>query len=94
MPTVTEETGSSAGESEDIILQTDISSWLVLKEPTKDGPDVRGGQPDALIVLATKATKGRLLFYFINALFTIKLGYFVMSKLIFQSYLPLKIIYD
>ncbi|KAJ0181119.1 hypothetical protein K1T71_003204 [Dendrolimus kikuchii] len=57
VPIVTEETASTTDEPEDIILQTDISSWLVLKEPTKDGPDVRGGQPDALIVLATKATK-------------------------------------
>ncbi|KAM3966794.1 LOW QUALITY PROTEIN: C3G guanyl-nucleotide exchange factor [Aphomia sociella] len=44
-------------DPEDIILQTDISSWLLLKTPTKDGPEVRGGHPDALIVLATKATK-------------------------------------
>ncbi|XP_037301106.1 LOW QUALITY PROTEIN: guanine nucleotide-releasing factor 2-like, partial [Manduca sexta] len=46
---------TGGGDSEDIILQTDISSWLVLKAPSKDGPEVRGGHPDALIVLATKA---------------------------------------
>lgn len=49
-------------DPDDIILQTDISQWLVLKVPgkegPKDGPEVRGGHPDALIVLATKATKG------------------------------------
>ncbi|KAI8429762.1 hypothetical protein MSG28_000307 [Choristoneura fumiferana] len=44
-------------DPEDIILQTDISSSLLLKAPSKDGPEVRGGHPDALIVLATKATK-------------------------------------
>ncbi|XP_022829505.1 guanine nucleotide-releasing factor 2 isoform X2 [Spodoptera litura] len=50
-------------DADDIILQTDISSWLVLRDLTKtegtakDGPEVRGGDPDALIVLATKATK-------------------------------------
>ncbi|XP_047034207.1 guanine nucleotide-releasing factor 2 isoform X4 [Helicoverpa zea] len=46
-----------AADPDDIILQTDVSAWLVLKGPSKDGPEVRGGQPDALIVLATKATK-------------------------------------
>ncbi|CAB3237158.1 unnamed protein product [Arctia plantaginis] len=44
-------------DADDIILQTDISSWLVLKVPNKDAPEVRGGHPDALVVLATKATK-------------------------------------
>ncbi|CAH0600593.1 unnamed protein product [Chrysodeixis includens] len=53
------EASSEAGvaDADDIILQSDISAWLVLKPPGKDGPDVRGGHPDALIVLATKATK-------------------------------------
>ncbi|KAL4706822.1 hypothetical protein ACJJTC_010056 [Scirpophaga incertulas] len=55
----TAETNSTppAADSDDIILQTNISSWLLLKAPSKDGPEVRGGNPDALIVLATKATK-------------------------------------
>ncbi|RVE41918.1 hypothetical protein evm_013432 [Chilo suppressalis] len=50
-------------DSDDIILQTDISAWLLLKASTKtteqrtEAPEVRGGHPDALIVLATKATK-------------------------------------
>lgn len=58
-PTAVEEpTEPAPADPEDIILQTDISSWLVLKGPSKDGPEVRGGHPDALIVLATKATKG------------------------------------
>ncbi|CAH2068495.1 unnamed protein product, partial [Iphiclides podalirius] len=47
----------NTADSEDIILQTDISQWLLLKTPAKEGPEVRGGHPDALIVLATKATK-------------------------------------
>ncbi|CAG9783085.1 unnamed protein product [Diatraea saccharalis] len=55
--------GSVSADSDDIILQTDISAWLLLKAPTKtseqrtEPPEVRGGHPDALIVLATKATK-------------------------------------
>ncbi|XP_072936173.1 guanine nucleotide-releasing factor 2 isoform X5 [Epargyreus clarus] len=48
---------NSAADEDDIILQTDISGWLQLKGANKDGPEVRGGHPDALIVLATKATK-------------------------------------
>ncbi|XP_050665290.1 guanine nucleotide-releasing factor 2 isoform X3 [Leptidea sinapis] len=48
---------SGVSETEDIVLQTDVSGWLLLKSAAKDGPDVRGGHPDALIVLATKATK-------------------------------------
>ncbi|CAK1548297.1 unnamed protein product [Leptosia nina] len=57
-PTQTEtEKDPVVPDSEDIVLQTDVSTWLLLKGPTKDGVDVRGGHPDALIVLATKATK-------------------------------------
>lgn len=52
-----------AADAEDIILQTDISTHLLLKAPSKDGPEVRGGHPDALIVLATKATKGNYCFF-------------------------------
>lgn len=49
-------------DSEDIILHTEVNSWLILKATTKEGTEikeVRGGHPDALIVLATKATKGK-----------------------------------
>ncbi|CAH0699128.1 unnamed protein product [Spodoptera exigua] len=66
-PPATAESNSTSepppADADDIILQTDISSWLVLRDLTKtegtakDGPEVRGGDPDALIVLATKATK-------------------------------------
>ncbi|XP_062528472.1 guanine nucleotide-releasing factor 2 isoform X11 [Bombyx mori] len=44
-------------DPDDIVLQTDINKWLVLKGSNKDGPEIRGGHPDALIVLATKGTK-------------------------------------
>ncbi|KAG7304161.1 hypothetical protein JYU34_011096 [Plutella xylostella] len=43
-------------DEDDVILQTDISSRLLFNTD-KNGPEVRGGQPDALVVLATKATK-------------------------------------
>ncbi|GBP12085.1 Guanine nucleotide-releasing factor 2 [Eumeta japonica] len=53
----TESALADSAAADDIILKTDVSAWLLLKGPNKDGPDVRGGHPEALIVLATKATK-------------------------------------
>ncbi|XP_077298400.1 guanine nucleotide-releasing factor 2-like isoform X2 [Arctopsyche grandis] len=41
----------------DIILELDVSARLVRKRPTEDGPEIRGGNPDALIVHAIKCTK-------------------------------------
>lgn len=37
--------------------ELEISSYLVMKKPDEEGPDVRGGHPDALIIHATKANK-------------------------------------
>lgn len=37
--------------------QLDISTYLVFKKSEEEGPDVRGGHPDALIIHATKANK-------------------------------------
>ena len=37
--------------------QLDITKHLVFRKPDEEGPDVRGGHPDALIVHATKANK-------------------------------------
>ncbi|XP_050358736.1 guanine nucleotide-releasing factor 2 isoform X3 [Nymphalis io] len=57
---VSEANDTITSDSDDIILQTDVSGWLLLKGTTKEGSEVRevrGGHPDALIVLATKATK-------------------------------------
>ncbi|XP_045760965.1 guanine nucleotide-releasing factor 2 isoform X3 [Maniola jurtina] len=53
----TDDNATSIADPDDIILQTEVSGWLLLKGTNKDGPEVRGGHPDALIVLATKATK-------------------------------------
>ncbi|XP_066595509.1 guanine nucleotide-releasing factor 2-like isoform X3 [Prorops nasuta] len=45
-------------ELEDGILdELDISKYLVFKKPEEEGPDIRGGHPDALLVHATKANK-------------------------------------
>lgn len=35
----------------------DLNEYLVFKKPDEDGPDIRGGPIDALILQATKATK-------------------------------------
>lgn len=41
----------------DLIEELDTSKYLVHKKPEEDGPDIRGGSIDALIIQATKATK-------------------------------------
>lgn len=44
-------------QSTNIIEDLDISQYLVLKKNGEDGPDVKGGYPDALIVHASKMQK-------------------------------------
>ncbi|XP_031332438.1 guanine nucleotide-releasing factor 2 isoform X3 [Photinus pyralis] len=41
----------------DLIEELDVSKQLVIKKSDEDGPEIRGGQVDALIIMATKATK-------------------------------------
>ncbi|XP_049804676.1 guanine nucleotide-releasing factor 2 isoform X4 [Schistocerca nitens] len=42
--------------------ELDITQHLVFKKPDEDGPDIRGGHPDALIIHATKANKNDFLY--------------------------------
>ncbi|XP_069676852.1 guanine nucleotide-releasing factor 2 isoform X2 [Periplaneta americana] len=42
--------------------ELDISKYLVMKKSDEEGPDVRGGHPDALIIHATKANKNDFLY--------------------------------
>lgn len=35
----------------------DVKDYLIFKKPDEDGPDIRGGPIDALIIQSTKATK-------------------------------------
>ncbi|KAL0126920.1 hypothetical protein PUN28_005330 [Cardiocondyla obscurior] len=44
-------------QDDSILDELDISKYLVFKKPDEDGPDVRGGHPDALLIHATKANK-------------------------------------
>lgn len=48
------------------LFEFDVSHYLVIKKSDEEGPDIRGGHPDALIVLATKASKNGMLFYILR----------------------------
>lgn len=41
----------------DLMEELDVDKYLMWKSPDEDGPDIRGGTVDALIIQATKATK-------------------------------------
>lgn len=45
--------------------ELDISKHLVLKKPDEEGPDIRGGHPDALLIHATKANKHGINIFFL-----------------------------
>lgn len=42
---------------EDLMEMLNVDEYLLMKKPDEDGPDIRGGPIDALIIQATKATK-------------------------------------
>lgn len=45
-------------EPDDNMLdELEINKYLVLKKPEEEGPEIRGGHPDALLIHATKANK-------------------------------------
>ncbi|XP_023288342.1 guanine nucleotide-releasing factor 2 isoform X2 [Orussus abietinus] len=49
-------------QDDSILDELDISKYLVFKKPDEDGPDIRGGHPDALLIHATKANKHDFLY--------------------------------
>ncbi|XP_034947933.1 guanine nucleotide-releasing factor 2 isoform X2 [Chelonus insularis] len=49
-------------QDDGILEELDISKYLVFKKPEEDGPDIRGGHPDALLIHATKANKHDFLY--------------------------------
>jgi len=51
-------------QDDSILDELDISKYLVLKKPEEEGPDIRGGHPDALLIHATKANKHGIYFLF------------------------------
>ncbi|XP_076232133.1 C3G guanyl-nucleotide exchange factor isoform X4 [Calliopsis andreniformis] len=44
-------------QDDSILDELDIGKHLVFKKPEEEGPDIRGGHPDALLIHATKANK-------------------------------------
>ncbi|KAK2581004.1 hypothetical protein KPH14_006055 [Odynerus spinipes] len=49
-------------QDDSILEELDISKYLVFKKPEEEGPDIRGGHPDALLIHATKANKHDFLY--------------------------------
>ncbi|XP_061928857.1 guanine nucleotide-releasing factor 2 isoform X16 [Apis cerana] len=49
-------------QDDSILDELDISKYLVFKKPDEEGPDIRGGHPDALLIHATKANKHDFLY--------------------------------
>jgi hypothetical protein len=44
-------------QDDSMLDELEINKYLVFKKPEEDGPDIRGGHPDALLIHATKANK-------------------------------------
>ncbi|XP_026667048.1 guanine nucleotide-releasing factor 2 isoform X7 [Ceratina calcarata] len=44
-------------QDDSILDELDISKHLVFKKPDEEGPDIKGGHPDALLIHATKANR-------------------------------------
>ncbi|XP_050458611.1 guanine nucleotide-releasing factor 2 isoform X3 [Cataglyphis hispanica] len=49
-------------QDDSILDELDINKYLVLKKSDEEGPDIRGGHPDALLIHATKANKHDFLY--------------------------------
>ncbi|KAJ8672768.1 hypothetical protein QAD02_004028 [Eretmocerus hayati] len=49
-------------QDDSILDELEATRYLVLKKPEEDGPDIRGGHPDALLIHATKANKHDFLY--------------------------------
>ncbi|KZC11989.1 Guanine nucleotide-releasing factor 2 [Dufourea novaeangliae] len=49
-------------QDDSILDELDIGKYLVFKKPDEEGPDIRGGHPDALLIHATKANKHDFLY--------------------------------
>lgn len=55
----------SPNQEPELMEMTDVDEFLVFKKPEEDGPEIRGGYVDALIVQATKSSKkGELNFFY------------------------------
>ncbi|XP_013784949.1 guanine nucleotide-releasing factor 2-like [Limulus polyphemus] len=78
---------SSMDETESNILdRQDVSSYIVWKKPNEEGPEIRGGPVDALIVQASKAGKKSFLYQeaFLTTYRTIISPVELIDKLIYR----------
>ena len=66
--------------------QLDITKYLVFRKPDEEGPDVRGGHPDALIIHATKANKNGELQCLDIAVLQESVHYVPNSEMYFSSF--------
>ncbi|RZB41593.1 guanine nucleotide-releasing factor 2, partial [Asbolus verrucosus] len=69
----------------DLMDELNVDQWLVMKKPDEEGPDIRGGAIDALIIQATKATKNGVFMYqeaFLTTYRTFITPYDLINKLI------------
>ncbi|XP_074039176.1 C3G guanyl-nucleotide exchange factor isoform X3 [Leptinotarsa decemlineata] len=55
--------GSTPSCEEDLMELLNVDQYLLWKKPEEEGPDIRGGPIDALIIQATKATKNGVFAY-------------------------------
>ncbi|XP_050532986.1 guanine nucleotide-releasing factor 2 isoform X2 [Daktulosphaira vitifoliae] len=62
IPSCSSETPQDDLKKINIIEQLNVSNWLLFKKPEEDGPLVRGGHADALVVHATNAEKNDFMY--------------------------------
>lgn len=63
--------------------ELNVSQWLVFKKPEEDGPLVRGGHADALVVHATNAVKNGIIFNYISSIY--KLIFILILDFMYQE---------
>lgn len=60
--------------SRNLMEELDISKYLVVKKEGEDGPEVKGGNPDALIIHATVGTDNGMIILTSNMKFSLSLS--------------------
>ncbi|XP_039288475.1 guanine nucleotide-releasing factor 2 isoform X3 [Nilaparvata lugens] len=61
-PALEEDDTKSLPPPDSPLAELDMTRYLIFKKNEEDGPDIRGGHPDALIIHATKASKNDFLY--------------------------------
>lgn len=69
--------------------ELNVSQWLVFKKPEEDGPLVRGGHADALVVHATNAVKNGMHYELYQICVCVCLCMYILINLYyFRFYVP------